>query len=160
MENTSIYVVIEWYSFDQSWIIMANIQVDPCVCHDIPHQIEGVLNNLANVDKVCISTRFYVCSPTHYLCLLRFSGTVPPTVVTTPSPSSGGVGCQGGVRRYPSNLPNSHYYTQLCTTSRGLRIVSRGLASARALERTAYLLGQVTTIYNINLALTSTYSCF
>jgi len=75
----------------------------------------------------------------------RFSGptTAPPTT-TTRRPSSGGFGCAGGVKSYPRSLPNSHYYRQLCTTSKGLRIVSAGRASRRALERTAFLLSQVT----------------
>jgi len=76
----------------------------------------------------------------------RFSGptTGPPATTTTRRPSSGGFGCAGGVKSYPRSLPNSHYYRQLCTTSKGLRIVSAGRASRRALERTAFLLSQVT----------------
>jgi len=76
----------------------------------------------------------------------RFLGptTGPPTTTTTRRPSSGGLGCAGGVKSYPRSLPNSHYYRQLCTTSKGLRIVSAGRASRRALERTAFLLSQVT----------------
>jgi len=72
----------------------------------------------------------------------RFSGPVAPT--TTTRRPSGGFGCAGGVKSYPRSLPNSHYYRQLCTTSKGLRIVSAGRASRRALERTAFLLSQVT----------------
>jgi len=53
-------------------------------------------------------------------------------------------GCQGGVQPYPTSLPNSHYYRQLCTTSSGLRVVSHGLASSAALQRTALLLSKVT----------------
>jgi len=73
----------------------------------------------------------------------RFSGPVSPPKTTTRRPS-GGFGCVGGVQSYPRSLPNSHYYRQLCTTSKGLRIVSAGRASGRALERTAFLLSQVT----------------
>jgi len=72
----------------------------------------------------------------------RFSGPVAPT--TTTRRPSGGFGCAGGVKSYPRSLPNSHYYRELCTTSKGLRIVSAGRASRRALERTAFLLSQVT----------------
>jgi len=72
----------------------------------------------------------------------RFSGPTAPT--TTTRRPSGGFGCAGGVKSYPRSLPNSHYYRQLCTTSKGLRIVSAGRASRRALERTAFLLSQVT----------------
>jgi len=72
----------------------------------------------------------------------RFSGPAAPT--TTTRRPSGGFGCAGGVKSYPRSLPNSHYYRQLCTTSKGLRIVSAGRASRRALERTAFLLSQVT----------------
>ena len=72
----------------------------------------------------------------------RFSGPVSPPKTTTRRPS-GGFGCVGGVQSYPRSLPNSHYYRQLCTTSKGLRIVSAGRASGRALERTAFLLSQV-----------------
>ena len=71
----------------------------------------------------------------------RFSGPVAPT--TTTRRPSGGFGCAGGVKSYPRSLPNSHYYRELCTTSKGLRIVSAGRASRRALERTAFLLSQV-----------------
>jgi len=73
----------------------------------------------------------------------RFSGPVAPPTTTTRRPS-GGFGCAGGVKSYPRSLPNSHYYRELCTTSKGLRIVSAGRASRRALERTAFLLSQVT----------------
>merc|ERR1712013_603627 len=72
----------------------------------------------------------------------RFSGPVSPPKTTTRRPS-GGFGCVGGVQSYPRSLPNSHYYRQLCTTSKGLRIVSAGRVSGRALERTAFLLSQV-----------------
>jgi len=41
-------------------------------------------------------------------------------------------------------MPNSDYYTRLCTTGRGLRIVSAGLASNESLERTAFILDKVT----------------
>ena len=74
----------------------------------------------------------------------RFSEPVAPT--TTTRRPSGGFGCAGGVKSYPRSLPNSHYYRQLCTTSKGLRIVSAGRASRRALERTAFLLSQVSHI--------------
>jgi len=73
----------------------------------------------------------------------RFSGPTTGPTTTTRRPS-GGFGCAGGVKSYPRSLPNSHYYRQLCTTSKGLRIVSAGRASRRALERTAFLLSQVT----------------
>jgi len=73
----------------------------------------------------------------------RFSGPTTGPTTTTRRPS-GGFGCAGGVQSYPRSLPNSHYYRQLCTTSKGLRIVSAGRASRRALERTAFLLSQVT----------------
>jgi len=72
----------------------------------------------------------------------RFSGPAVTPTTTTRRPS-GGFGCAGGVQSYPRSLPNSHYYRQLCTTSKGLRIVSAGRASRRALERTAFLLSQV-----------------
>jgi len=73
----------------------------------------------------------------------RFSGPTTGPTMTTKRPSAG-FGCAGGVKSYPRSLPNSHYYRQLCTTSKGLRIVSAGRASRRALERTAFLLSQVT----------------
>ena len=77
----------------------------------------------------------------------RFSGPTTGPTTTTRRPS-GGFGCAGGVQSYPRSLPNSHYYRQLCTTSKGLRIVSAGRASRRALERTAFLLSQVGTKLN------------
>jgi len=49
--------------------------------------------------------------------------------------------CSGGVQGYPANWPNSHYYQRLCqTSSQGLAVVTDGLASDAALERTAWTL--------------------
>jgi len=49
--------------------------------------------------------------------------------------------CSGGVQSYPANWPNSHYYQRLCQTSvQGLAVVTDGLASDVALERTAWTL--------------------
>jgi len=62
---------------------------------------------------------------------------------TTTRPPSGNYGCKYGIQSYPRNLPNSHYYTRLCTTNNNLKIVSAGRASNKALERTAYLIGNV-----------------
>ena len=74
---------------------------------------------------------------------LHLSPRYSPTLPTPTTPSSG---CQGGIQPYPRSLPNSHYYTRLCTTKRGLRVVSGPRASARALERTAQLLDRVTAM--------------
>ena len=74
---------------------------------------------------------------------LHLSPTYSPTLPTTAIPSSG---CQGGIQPYPRSLPNSHYYTRLCTTKRGLRVISGPKASARALERTAQILDRVTAM--------------
>lgn len=52
-------------------------------------------------------------------------------------------GCKYGIQSYPRNLPNSHYYTRLCTTKNNLKIVSANRASNAALERTAFLIGNV-----------------
>jgi len=52
-------------------------------------------------------------------------------------------GCNGGVRRYPSNLPNSHFYQKICYTAQGLKIISTNRVSNKALERTAFLISHV-----------------
>jgi len=65
------------------------------------------------------------------------------TSATTSRPPSTKYGCKYGIQSYPRNLPNSHYYTRLCTTNNDLKIVSAGRASNAALERTAYLIGNV-----------------
>jgi len=73
----------------------------------------------------------------------RFSGTT--STHPTPSPtSSSSIGCQGGIRAYPRNYPNAHYYTRLCTTAKGLRVISANRASARAIEKAGELLDRVT----------------
>jgi len=51
--------------------------------------------------------------------------------------------CIYGVQAYPRNLPNAHFYTRLCTTNNGLKIVASSRPSSAALERTAYLIGNV-----------------
>ena len=62
---------------------------------------------------------------------------------TTTKPPTGSYGCKYGIQSYPRNLPNSHYYTRLCTTNNGLKVVSANRASNRALERTAFLIDHV-----------------
>ena len=51
--------------------------------------------------------------------------------------------------------PNSHYYQRLCqTSSQGLAVVTDGLASDAALERTAWTLDmmmQVVTLISMDL---------
>jgi len=49
-------------------------------------------------------------------------------------------GCNGDILTYPSNWPNSYYYTRYCRTNRGLTVATDGFASNEALERTAYIL--------------------
>merc|ERR1719317_1607142 len=58
-------------------------------------------------------------------------------------PPSSAYGCKYGVQGYPRNLPNSHFYTRLCTTNNNLKIVSSSRPTNAALERTAYLIGNV-----------------
>merc|ERR1712180_296616 len=67
--------------------------------------------------------------------------TAAPTTGTTPESTSR---CLEGIQSYPSSMPHSDYYTRLCTTRRGLKIVSAGLASNESLERTAFILDKVT----------------
>jgi len=77
----------------------------------------------------------------------RYRGsTVTPTATPTPTTSSRHYGCNGGVRAYPRNLPNSHYYTRLCTTYKGLRVISGNRASDRAIQKSAELLDRVTDL--------------
>jgi len=61
----------------------------------------------------------------------------------TSRPPSSAYGCKYGVQGYPRNLPNSHFYTRLCTTNNNLKIVSSSRPTNAALERTAYLIGNV-----------------
>jgi len=63
------------------------------------------------------------------------------TSATTPSP---GGSCRGGIQAYPGDLPNAWYYTRLCTTQTGLKVVSSSKASNEAIERTAFLIDKVT----------------
>lgn len=49
-------------------------------------------------------------------------------------------GCNGGILPYPTNWPNAHYYKRYCRTHRGLAVVTDGIASDAALDRTAYIL--------------------
>ena len=65
------------------------------------------------------------------------------TPATTQRPASGRYGCNGGIKAYPRNLPNSHYYRRICYTYSGLKVISANRASSRALERTAFLLDHV-----------------
>lgn len=67
--------------------------------------------------------------------------TRPTSSPSTSRPSS--FGCKSGIQGYPRSLPNSHYYTRLCNTNQNLKIVSANRASAAAIERTAYLIGNV-----------------
>jgi len=72
-----------------------------------------------------------------------------PSPATTAAPTTGTTSeyqslCRDGIQSYPSSMPNSDYYTRLCTTGRGLRIVSAGLTSNESLERTAFILDKVT----------------
>jgi len=59
-------------------------------------------------------------------------------------PSQSNSHCRGGIQPYPRSMPNSHYYTRLCVTSKGLRIITGRKASDAALERTAFLFDKVT----------------
>lgn len=68
------------------------------------------------------------------------SGGTPATTVRPPTTK---YGCKYGIQSYPRNLPNSHYYTRLCTTNNNLKIVSANRARDAALERTAFLIGNV-----------------
>merc|ERR1712038_1451774 len=59
----------------------------------------------------------------------------------SPYPAGLRSSCFGGVQGYPANWPNAHYYQRLCQTSgQGLAVVTDGLASDAALERTAWTL--------------------
>merc|ERR1719192_1915653 len=59
----------------------------------------------------------------------------------SPYPAGLRSSCYGGVQGYPANWPNAHYYQRLCQTSgQGLAVVTDGLASDAALERTAWTL--------------------
>jgi len=61
----------------------------------------------------------------------------------TSRPPSNSYGCRYGIQGYPRNLPNAHFYTKLCTTNNNLKIVSSSRPTNAALERTAYLIGNV-----------------
>jgi len=61
----------------------------------------------------------------------------------TARPPSNSYGCKYGVQSYPRNLPNAHFYTRLCTTNNNLKIVSSSRPTNAALERTAFLIGNV-----------------
>jgi len=61
----------------------------------------------------------------------------------TSRPNSNTYRCIYGIQGYPRNLPNSHFYSKLCTTNNGLKVVSSNRPSNAALERTAYLIGNV-----------------
>jgi len=67
---------------------------------------------------------------------------VTTTRRTTLRPSTS-YGCKYGIQGYPNNLPNSYYYSQLCTTHNNLKVISANRASGAALERTAFLIGNV-----------------
>jgi len=60
--------------------------------------------------------------------------------------------CQNGLETYPSTLPNSGYYTRLCTTHTGLRVVSGSLASDEALEKTAFIIDKVMAMVDPRVA--------
>ena len=49
-------------------------------------------------------------------------------------------GCKTEIMAYPSNWPNSHYYKRYCLSNRGLSIITDGIATDAALDRTAYIL--------------------
>ena len=51
--------------------------------------------------------------------------------------------CKNGIEAYPSYLPNSDYYTRLCTTRHDLKVISGSIASDEALEQTASLLNSI-----------------
>lgn len=70
------------------------------------------------------------------------STTVKPTLSSTTEGSTG-AGCKGGVSAYPTILPSHDYYTQLCTSHSGLRIISGSKASETALEKTAFIIDKV-----------------
>ena len=69
------------------------------------------------------------------------------STATTPKPvaqpPTNRYGCKYGIQGYPRNLPNSHYYTRLCTTNNNQKIISANKATDRALERTAFLIDNV-----------------
>ena len=67
----------------------------------------------------------------------------PGSGASTPRPPSNNLKCKYGIQAYPPSLPNSHYYSRLCTTQHDLRIISGRRASDAALERTAYLINSV-----------------
>jgi len=52
-------------------------------------------------------------------------------------------GCVNGIEPYPSTLPNSNYYTRLCTSGSGIKVVTGPRATDAALEKTAYLIDRV-----------------
>ena len=58
--------------------------------------------------------------------------------------------------------PNSHYYQRLCQTSgQGLAVVTDGLASDAALERTAWTLDMMMQVFAlISMDLKSTNKCW
>ena len=65
------------------------------------------------------------------------SKNVPTSRNTTAGP------CKNGIEAYPSYLPNSDYYTRLCTTRHDLKVISGSIASNEALEQTASLLNSI-----------------
>jgi len=52
-------------------------------------------------------------------------------------------GCQGGVQAYPSDWPNAYYYQRMCYSALGFPIITDGIASDTALDRTAWTLDNV-----------------
>ena len=51
--------------------------------------------------------------------------------------------CKNGIEAYPSYMPNSDYYTRLCTTRHDLQVISGSVASDEALEQTAILIDSI-----------------
>ena len=69
------------------------------------------------------------------------SETSEGTSTATTFPTTGP--CKNGIEAYPSYLPNSDYYTRLCTTRHDLKVISGSIASNEALEQTASLINSI-----------------
>jgi len=63
------------------------------------------------------------------------------------------LGCIDGIQKYPSDWPNSDYYQRLCRSGTNNLIISAGIASNAAIERTAYLIDGI--MQNVNKAVVS-----
>lgn len=66
---------------------------------------------------------------------------------SVPLPGGLKAGCQG-VLNYPADWPNSHYYQRMCYSALGLAVVTDGIASNAALERTAWTLDNMLATVN------------